>query len=201
MSVKIRKKLQVLTLIERAREDFKEDLIKEIPPEIKKTIEGGSSPVKASKHQKYSQSYIDQIEGKAKYFKNKKTGNTFKVVPKMLEGEQTSLKFLKSGKVKQGKTKKATFEKFEKGLGVGKKKSPVNLKLTGEMHKSMKTMKTPNGLEVYFTDEKAEWHNKGVPENNLPARRILPTNKDEEFNLNIWRRIKKVIQEAIKKNI
>jgi hypothetical protein len=200
MGVKIFKKLQVLTLIERAREDFKKELEKIITPEIIKTIEGGSSPIKAQKQAKYSDNYIDQIEGRAKFFKGK-NGGVYRVTPKMLTGEQTSLRISKSGKVKQGKTKKATFEKFEKGLGVGKKKSPVNLKLTGELHNSIDTIRTNNGVEVYFKDKKAEWHNKGVPERNLPARRLLPTEKGEEFNYNIWKRIREAIMRALKNHL
>lgn len=193
MSVKIRKKLQVLTLIERAREDFKEGIDQTIPPEIIKTIEGGSSTVKASKHQKYSKSYLEAITGK----RIDKDGKAQKIKTRATsQGANSPLRFNKSGKSRKSSAVTNSLESR-----YGKKKSPVNLKLTGEMHESIKTMKTKNGVEVYFTDKKAQWHNDGVPENNLPARRILPNKQGEEFNLNIWRRIMKVIQEAIKKNL
>lgn len=199
MGSKITKNLKFLKLLDTAREDFKDELERSVPPEIKKTIEGGNNPIKAGKQPKYSQSYIDQIEGKAKFF-TMPNGAVRRIEPKMTEGEQTSVKFTKSG-VKQGKTKKAKYEKFEKGLGVGKKKSPVNLVLKGDMINSMKAYQTVKGLMVYFTDKKAEWHNDGVKENNLPARRLLPTNPGEDFNRNIKNRIIESLKKAVKKNI
>lgn len=181
MSVKIVKKLKLLKLIEQSKEDFKDELSKVIAPEILKTIEGGNNPVKGGKPQKYSESYLKAIKG------SKKTKAT-------TQNAYSPLKESKKGGYKKTKT-------TNKGLGFNKLPSPVNLKLSGEMLASIETAKTQNGLRVDFTDEKAEWHNKGVPENNLPARRLLPTESGEEFNRNIFNRIMESLKKAIKKNL
>lgn len=196
MGVKIQKRLQVLSLIERSKEDFKKELEKTITPEVIKTLEAGNNPIKAGKPVKYSQSYIDQIEGKLRFFTA--NGNVIAVKPDNIES--STISFNK----KTGKAKKTGINQdntFAKGMGVGKLKSPVNLKLTGELHNSIDTRPTKDGVEVYFKDEKAQWHNDGVKENNLPARRLLPNKSGEEFNANIFKRILAALQAAIKKNI
>ena len=199
MSVKIVKKLKILKLLEESKDDFKKEIDRVVPPEIIKTIEGGNNPIKGAKQAKYSQSYIDQIEGKAKFF-TMPNGAVIRVEPKITEGEQTKVTFTKKG-AKQGKTIKAKYEKFEKGMGVGKRKSPVNLKLSGNMLGSIEREFTKDGVIVKFTDQKAQWHNNGVPENNLPARRLLPTESGEEFNANIFRRIIQALKDAVKGNL
>jgi hypothetical protein len=182
MSVKIIKKLKLLKLIDDAREDFKEELEKTVPPEIRKTIEGGNNPIKGGKQAKYSESYLKAIAG------SKKTKST-------TQNAYTPLKQDKNGNNR--KSKKVT----SKGLGFGKKPSPVNLILSGEMINTLKSYQTVRGLFVYFADKKAEWHNEGVPENNLPARRLLPNNPGEEFNRNIFNRIMDSLKKAVKKNL
>jgi hypothetical protein len=193
MSVKILKRLKVLKLIELAREDFQKDLLKNISPEILKTIDGGSSPVKAGKQIKYSESYIRQIEGKN--LKGKKTKSRSTSI-----GANSPLKF--NDKTRLSKKTKTTTSLASR---YGKKKSPVNLRLTGELHKSMRTVKTEKGVEVYFDDDVvtkdgkrlSEVHNDGL--GGMPERRLLPNRIGEEFNFNIWRRIKKAIEDAIRK--
>jgi hypothetical protein len=193
MPVNIKKRLQVLTLIERAREDFKDGIMKNIPPEVIKTIEGGSSTVKAKKHQKYSDRYLEMITGKRT---NKSSKSQRINTRSTTTGANSPLSFGENGRSKKSKiVTNSLASRF------GKKRSPVNLKLSGEMLDSIQAVKTQNGVEVFFTDEKAQWHNEGVPQNNLPARRILPTNQGEEFNLNIFRRIMDAIKSALKKNL
>jgi hypothetical protein len=207
MPVKIIRKLKIISFLDRARDEFKDNLEKVLPQEILKTILSGNSPIKAEKQPRYSQSYIDQIEGKVKFFKGK-NGGTFAVRPKMLEGEQTSVKFLKGGKVKQGKTKAASFEKFEKGLGLNKKVSPVNLKLSGKMLSHIRFNKNSHNPIIEFDDPPkyggkrlSEIHNNDGVGKNKTRRRLLPTEKGEEFNANILRRILKALKDAVKKTI
>ena len=80
----------------------------------------------------------------------------------------------------------------DKGLGLGKKQSPVNLKLSGDLHKSLNYK--PNSGVVGFTDEKAEWHNKGM---GVPQRRLLPTETGEQFNRRVQQRLREALGEAI----
>lgn len=81
---------------------------------------------------------------------------------------------------------------IRKGLGT-KKLAPVNLKLTGDLLKSLSVSSISSRIIISFEDEKASWHNEG--EGNLPRRAILPTRSKEVFN----RKIRTVIQDALKK--
>ena len=196
MGVKITKQLKFLSLIERSTEDFKKNVNQTVAPEVLKTIEGGNNPVKAGKQTKYSQSYIDQIEGKVMFFtfKNK----VVPVYPDYVESSTISIN-KKSGKVKKTGMKQTLG--FSKGLGYGKLKSPVNLTLTGKLLNSFKTVFTEKGVRLTFTDPKADWHNEGVPSKNIPPRRLLPNHDGESFNFNISRRILDALKRALKLNL
>lgn len=196
MGVKITKQLKVLSLIEKSTEDFKKNVDTIVAPELIKTIEGGNNPVKAGKQVKYSQSYIDQIEGKVKFFTF--NGRVVPVYPDYVESSTISIN-KKTGKVKKTGIKQTLG--FSKGLGYGKLKSPVNLSLTGKLLASFKKVFTEKGVRFTFTDPKAEWHNEGVPSKNIPPRRLLPTGEGEAFNFNISRRILEALKRAIKINL
>ena len=195
MSVKIKKKLKVLDLIHRSKEEFREEIKKDVVPEIIKTIEGGNNPVKGGKQAKYSDSYLEKITGKRKTTSNGKTTYVKINTKDTTTGANSSLKYGKNGSSKKSNASSSLESRY------GKRKSPVNLKLTNDMLKSAKTEWTEKGVRVYFTDEKAEWHDNGVPENNLPARRLLPSKSGEEFNRNIFNRIMEAIKKALKKNL
>jgi hypothetical protein len=79
-----------------------------------------------------------------------------------------------------------------KGLGLGKKQSPVNLKLSGDLHRSLNY--NPSSGVVGFTDKKAEWHNKGM---GVPERRLLPTETGEQFNRFVQKRLREALGEAV----
>jgi hypothetical protein len=82
---------------------------------------------------------------------------------------------------------------FSKGLGYNKKKSPVSMELTGDMFKSLEFNSRTGTLIAH--DPKWDWHNDGVPENNLPERRLLPNRKGESFN----RLIQTIITDALQR--
>ncbi len=82
-----------------------------------------------------------------------------------------------------------------KGLGVGKKQSPVSMRLSGDMLDSL-TFSPATG-KLGFSDKKAKWHNEG--EGNLPVRRLLPTNPGERFNRRAEQRIRDGLSEAVRK--
>lgn len=196
MGVKITKQLKVLDLIERSTEAFKKNVNVTVAPELLKTIEGGNNPVRAGKQIKYSQSYIDQIEGKVKFFTF--NGRIVPVYPDYVESSTISIN-KKTGKVKRTGMKQTLG--FEKGLGQGKLKSPVNLTLTGKLLASFKSVFTEKGVRFVFTDPKADWHNEGVPSKNLPPRRLLPNHEGEAFNFNLSRRIFIALKNAIRINL
>lgn len=185
----------------RFRKELKRIRIRDIIVEL---IQKGISPVFGAigRFKEYSSSYVDQILGKVKFFRNKKTGKLFKVEPKMLEGEKTNFKIVRKGpdkgKVIAGKTSKAKFEKFEKGLGVGKKRSPVNLTVSGEMLKTLKYNENTGEVTAsHMVGEYNLWsiHNDGT--DKIPERRLLPNRKGERFNRRIEQKITEALIEAI----
>lgn len=82
-----------------------------------------------------------------------------------------------------------------KGLGVGKRQSPVNMNLSGDMLDSL-TFNTSTGM-LGFSDKKAKWHNEG--EGKLPVRRLLPNNPGERFNRRAEQRIRQGLSDAVRK--
>lgn len=72
----------------------------------------------------------------------------------------------------------------------GKRARPVNLKLTGALHRSIKKRVTKSGLTIWFSDEKAEWHNEGT--DKMPARRLLPLEGEE---------LSRVIEKELEKSL
>jgi hypothetical protein len=101
--------------------------------------------------------------------------------------------------IAQFKTRDGEDVKFKapgtKGLGVGKKQSPVSMRLTGKMLDSL-TFNSSTG-KLGFGDKKAKWHNEG--DGNLPVRRLLPTNPGERFNRRAEQRIRDGLSEAVRK--
>jgi hypothetical protein len=82
-----------------------------------------------------------------------------------------------------------------KGLGVGKKQSPVNLTVSGDMLDSLKFIKSNGTLK--FTSKLARYHNDG--EGNLPERRLLPNRDGERFNPRVRKVLRDSLSAAIRK--
>ena len=84
--------------------------------------------------------------------------------------------------------KSKRFPRYSAAYGKAKKKAghprTVNLKLTGKMLNSLRTIKQrKKPLLVQFTDEKAAFHNDTGPGGNRrKIRRLLPSNNGETFN-------------------
>lgn len=75
----------------------------------------------------------------------------------------------------------------------GKKIRPVNLKLSGEMLKSIFTEVTARGVSIGFDNELAEIHNNKGAGKKKVIRRMLPTEPGETFNRNITLRFREVL--------
>jgi len=71
---------------------------------------------------------------------------------------------------------KKRYRKYNKSV------SPINLHLTGKMLKSYKSKLIKDGIETKFTDKKAVYHNKDGAGKSKVLRRMLPTEKGEEWN-------------------
>lgn len=146
----------------------------------------GISPVfgAVTRLQKYSQNYIDVIQGKARFIGSKGGGSVRIEAPK-----STGMKVSKRGKVTRGKEKTHL---FEKGLGVGKKISPVSMKVSGEMYESLKFNRR-NGF-IVADHERWVFHNEGM--GKLPVRRLLPNREGETFNRTVQNKITEALIRA-----
>ena len=77
-----------------------------------------------------------------------------------------------------------------------KKTNPVNLKLSGKLHKSIRTRITKTGFSIWFTDRKFTYHNDLGAGKSRVIRPILPTGAGERFRS----KIEKVITDIIIKH-
>ena len=170
----------------------------EIKVEILKEIEGGRSPVKGfGRFQKYSKSYLDQISMKLAFRTNKKTGGLF------------ALEKLSNKELKQYRASK---EARIMNAGIGdkiqdlndhlknKRKSPVNLKVSGDLLDDLSTESTKNEVKISFDNELFDIHNNKGAGKSKVIRRMLPTKKGETFSRSITLRIREIISE-VKKSI
>jgi uncharacterized protein YeeX (DUF496 family) len=187
---------QLKKIIEKSLGDinkkFREEIKRiDLPKLILDLINKGISPVAGAvgRFQQYSKSYIDQITGKAAFFRK---GGSLRVVEvvsnKELKSLRASTQAKKSNKKNAEFVKKVTKEKFG-----GKVRSPVNLKVTGEMHDSL-TFNSNNGI-LKASDFKWDLHNNG--EGNLPERRLLPDREGESFNRRVQQKITESLIKAI----
>lgn len=182
MPVKIKKRLKALQFAELAKPKFFRMVNQFIKDLIVSTIKKGISPVNQktaiekntggkSRYQKYSKSYIDQMNNKVAFRK--------------IDGRIVPITGTKD-----------FIEDLNEHLK-DKKQTPRNLELTGKMLKSIKTRKAKNYVRVWFSDEKAKYHNEEGAGKSKVIRRMLP--KDgEEFSRNIQNKIVEALGEAIK---
>jgi uncharacterized C2H2 Zn-finger protein len=155
----------------------------DLPKLIIDLIQKGISPVAGAvgRFKRYSQSYIDQITNKAAFFN--KNG---KVISVRVDQEGISKK--------QKKTNKDFIKEVNKSRGFdGKRRSPVNMTLSGDMVGSL-DYKVNSG-KLIASDFKWSLHNNG--EGNLPERRLLPDREGEEFNRRVQQKITESLIKAI----
>ena len=183
---------------------------------IKNIILSGQTPVAklTRRFQKYSQSYLDFLAGKVRFYTyrgrvrpyyNYKQGKTN---AKKGIGAHSVLGYNKKYDTLVSNKKTGTFgkvDKFEKPYP-NKKKSPVNLFLTGEMLNSMYVDRDETRQVVWlgFADKKAKYHNDMGAGKSKVIRRLLPTKKGEKFIPNVDRTIKSLaklsVMRALEKN-
>lgn len=105
-----------------------------------------------------------------------------------------------SGKLRFQQYSDSYKEAIKSGRAKNKKNiRPVNLKATGKMLRSIKSRKTKDFIRVWFTDEKAKYHDKQGAGKSKTIRRMAPNpKKGEKFNAGIQRRIVNALKNAIK---
>ena len=80
----------------------------------------------------------------------------------------------------------------------GKKRRPVNLKLTGELLRSLFVRVTKRGLSISFDNKLADIHNRLGAGKSKVIRRMLPTNSGEQFNRRITKRLFEIMDRLAK---
>lgn len=150
------------------------------------------------------------------YIRGAKTLLDRKIVSEMKKGKSPvkngrwdapysqSYKDVLKGKVSFRKIKGATIPFKSPDLniiGLGKRISPVNLKLSGQLHNSLSTIIKGFSLIIDFKDKLAKIHNKLGAGASKAIRRMLPTEKGEDFNDEIDRGLTKALANAVRKAI
>lgn len=104
------------------------------------------------------------------------------------------------GRLRFNKYSDVYIDQIKKGtLPNNKKQRPVNLKLTGTMLRSIKSRVFRDFVRVWFSDEKAKYHDKLGAGASKVIRRMAPNPKaGEQFNAGIMRRIKQAYLAAFK---
>lgn len=151
-------------LVPEVRKEFRATGIKPVRQAILRDMNKGISPVDGQgKFEKYSESYKAVISGKGSF---RKVGG--KVI--FIEGLRD--------------------EALLSAASPAKKKSPVTLRLTGQLHNALK-MYTSGGFTEKFRlvfdwrDFLADIHNRRGAGKKKVVRRMLPTESGEDFNREI----------------
>jgi hypothetical protein len=180
------------------RDEFIKQTSNELQGLILNEIENGRSPVQGfGRFAKYSDSYLAQINMKS----------AFRTLPngKIIAWNKLSSKELKSFRaskqaVKQNKQIGELIEHLNiKFLEYNKKPRPVNLTLSGKLLSSLKITPKESDIEITFTDELFDVHNKQGAGKSQTVRRMLPTNKGEKFSRSITLRFAEIASLVAKK--
>ena len=125
--------------------------------------------------------------------------------------EKEIIRSIKLGKspVRKGRWDRPYLPSYVKAIrqnplfrALAKRQSPVNLKLSGQLLKTLSC--DPKGfsdLAISFNDKLADIHDRqGVPSNSgKRIRRMLPTRNGEEFNAKITLEIQRLLNRIAKK--
>ena len=93
--------------------------------------------------------------------------------------------------------KRIMSKKFKEQFG--KRVSPVNLRLTGAMLKSIFRNFPKNKIVIGFKSEIAFFHQTGA--GNLPVRKLLPDASDRGFNVIITRKVTALIEKNLDREL
>ncbi len=180
VDVKVTKDLSNLKrLVPIIKREYSRRLPNPLKQAILKDILRGTSPVKGKRFPKYSKSYKASIRGKVQFFTVSSGGAKRVIAIKAPRGETfATVPFL-----------------------LRKRISPVNLKLSGQMLRSLRVRSKGSSasrrIEIIFDDEIATFHNKLGAGKSKTLRRLLPTESGERFN----RRISKLTLTLLSRSV
>lgn len=197
-------------LVPKVRKEFSKRGPLKIKQAIVQDMVKGISPVHGKgKWKRYSVSYKEVIRGIATFFRKGgkviRIDNRSKVSQKELKALRASKQAKRTARNDLRSRKAfvaARANKFQQGASPTKKVSPVNLRYSGGLHKSL-NVKTAGGflsnfrLVVRFKNKLADIHNRKGAGKSKVIRRLLPTKNGEKFN----RRITTILFDELKKAV
>jgi len=89
----------------------------------------------------------------------------------------------------------------KKYKSLGKKLRPVNLTLTGEMLRSIKSRPIINGIAVWFSDRKAKYHDKLGAGKSKVIRKMLPNEEGQKFSNVINKKLREILSTELSKEL
>lgn len=89
-------------------------------------------------------------------------------------------------------------KQIKRGL-FDKKPRPVNLTLSGQLLNTLQITPKKSDIEITFTDELFNVHNRDGAGKSKTVRRMLPTNKGEQFSRSITLRFREIATQIAKK--
>lgn len=191
----------------RVKTQFYKGAAEMLPFVIKDTILKGISPVRGvGRFQKYSKSYIDQIEGRVRFVRMNGVVRAIKPELKVVREKLYGAEFNrgatrgkpKNDSYRKGTTSKISFaQSFEKGLGVGKVKSPVNMSVRGEMLKTLSSKATNDYTDIFFKSPIAKFHNDLGAGKSKVIRPLLPTKPGQRFSDLINRKLNDLLRSLL----
>jgi len=102
------------------------------------------------------------------------------------------------GKIRFPNYSRSYQKEIRAGRVDGKRARPVNLKVTGELLKSIFFKITKKGVLIGFDNFLADIHNRRGAGKSKVVRRMLPTNQGEEFSRSITLRMREVLNKLAK---
>lgn len=150
-------------LIHEVRKEFRNNALKPIRKALLRDVSKGISPVEGKgKFKPYSKSYKDVIAGKGMF--RKVGGKTI-----FIEGVKDPILY---------------------GASPTKRRSPVTLRLSGQLYNALKVFTSGGFTERFrlvfdWRDFLADIHNRRGAGKSKAVRRMLPTEKGEDFNREI----------------
>lgn len=199
-------------LIAQVRKRFSEKGAIKVKQAIVQDMIKGISPVKGfGKWKKYSDSYKEVIRGKAAY--RNVGGKVIRFSADepwgISDSEFNSLRPNASAKRSRRTAKDIMKQKikdlnqdFRSKMSPVKNISPVNLRLSGDLHRSLKSF-TKGGflsnfrLVLQFKNKLADIHNRLGAGKSKVVRRLLPTKQGERFNNKIERVVLDQVKQAV----
>ena len=142
---------------------------------------------------------LKRVKRKINKFRDKAAPVVAEVLKKEVVGSiERGVSPVNRGGVRYKKYSDSYRNQIKSGRFSGKRVSPVNLKLTGELLASFFVKINRKSITVGFDNRLADIHNRRGAGKSKVIRRMLPTNKGETFSRSIILRIEDALKDIKK---